>query len=82
MKKYEIPIHVFGIVWVLCYFWLFFIAPSFGEYITKISAIIFIILTVLVFISVVYAGKKEKISIEKKQIKGQINGKKENKESN
>ena len=72
MKKYEIPINIFGIGWVLCFYWLFFVASSFGRYITKLSAIIFIILSILVFISVVYVEKKDKYF--KKEMKEQIRG--------
>lgn len=60
MEKYEIPITIVGYSWVFCFFWLFFIAPSFGRINTQISAIIFICLSVLAYIFVSYAYKKEK----------------------
>ena len=52
MKIAEYLIYVFGILFVLNWFGLWFVFPNFGEILFKISAILFIILGIINYILV------------------------------
>jgi len=60
MKIVEYLIYFFGILFVLNWFGLWLVFPIFGETLIKISAILFIVLSVIVFILASILAKKEK----------------------
>lgn len=61
MKKTELLIYFFGTIFVLNWFGMWFVFPSFGEIPFKISAILFVVLGVINFIlaSILARGEKE-----------------------
>ena len=64
IKTAEYLIWFFGIIFVLNWFGMWFVFPSFGETTFKISAIAFIVLAIICYILASILTKKEKRSKE------------------
>ena len=63
-KTAEYLIYIFGAMFVLNWFAMWFVIPSFGEIPFKISAILFVVLAVICFILASILAKKDKKEVK------------------